>query len=192
MANINRPFGYRPLRHVTGAPFNGQVSLYTVPATEAATMAVGDLVDLAGTTDANGVRVVARAVAGGPAIGAIVGFSPDYTNLQNSGFKPTLTQRYVLVADSPDIIFEAQASGAYVAADSGLNANTTVTAATSNFGAGLSNMQVDMSTKAATSTLLLRILGPVLRPDVDLADGTNMKLEVMINNHRYSAGVTGI
>ena len=193
MPNVSRPFGYRPVKHTNGSAFNGQVNLYHIPASDATVHAVGDLVDLAGTADANGVRQVTRAVAAGPAIGAIVGFQVDPTNLQNSGFRPASTSRYVLVADSPDPVFEAQCPGSFgVTTDPGLNANTTVTAATANAGAGQSNMQVDLTTKAVTAGLLVKILDVIQRPDVDLADPTNMKVHVTINNHRYSGGVAGV
>ena len=193
MPNVSRPFGYRPVKHTNGSAFNGQVNLYHIPASDATAYAVGDLVDLSGGADANGVRQVTRAVAAGPAIGAIVGFQVDPTALQNSGFRPASTSRYVLVADSPDLVFEAQCSGSFgVTTDPGLNANTTVTAATANAGAGQSNMQVDLTTKAVTAGLLVKILDVIQRPDVDLTDPTNMKVHVTINNHRYSGGVAGI
>lgn len=193
MPNINRPFGYRPVKHINGSPFNGQVNQYFIPASDATPMAVGDLVDLTGAANADGLRIVTRAVAGGPTIGAIVGFAPDPTALQNSGFKPASTARYVLVADSPDLVFEAQCSGSFgVTTDPGLNANTTVTAATANSGAGTSNMQVDLATKATTAGLMVKILDVVQRPDVDLADATNMKVLVTLNNHRYAGGVAGV
>jgi hypothetical protein len=90
-------------------------------------------------------------------------------------------------------VYEAQCSGSFgVTTDPGLNANTTVTAATANAGAGQSNMQVDLTTKAVTAGLLLKIMDVIQRPDVDLADPTNMKVHVAINNHRYSGGVAGI
>ena len=178
MANINRPFGFKPVRHIDGSKYNGQSQLYFIPSTDANAYAVGDLVTFVGTTNSTdnyalGVPIVARATAGAvPILGVIVGFKVDPTNLQNSGFNPASNAngRYVWVADTPDIIYEAQlcgASGAAVAPNLsaaagtnyiGLNASIYAPAATSNFGAGLSGMMVDSSTAAVTSTLGLKII----------------------------------
>lgn len=206
MPNVSRPTGYRPVKHVNGSPFNGQVTLYVLLASDSTACAVGDLVDLSGAADANGIPAVTRATsATGPFLGAIVGFLPSGTSpvdgtlqtgtadLSLSGFRPASTLRYCLVADSPDVVYEAQGSGTFVwNADPGLNANTTTTAAGANGNAGVSNMQVDLATKAVTATLGIKILGASRRVDQDLADGTNVKLEVMINNHRKNQGIAGV
>ena len=206
MPNVNRPTGYRPVKHVNGSPFNGQVTMYVLLASDATACAVGDLVDLSGAADASGVPAITRATAAnGPFLGAIVGFLPSGTDpingslgtgtadLSLSGFRPASTLRYALVADATDIVFEAQGSGTFLFnADPGLNASTTTTAATANGNAGLSNMQVDLATKAVTATLGIKILGASRRVDQDLADSTNVKLEVMINNHRKNQGIAGV
>lgn len=206
MANVSRPTGFRPIKHVTGAPFNGQVTLYYIPASNATAMAVGDLVDLGGGADANGVPDIVRASnVNGPFLGAIVGFLPSGTapidgklgtgtaDLSLSGFRPASTERYALVADATDIVFEAQGSGTFGwTTDAGLNASAAISAATSNGNTGLSNMQVDLATKATTATLGLKILGAVRRVDNDPSDSSNVKLEVMINQHRKNQGVAGV
>lgn len=206
MPNISRPTGYRPVKHVNGSPFNGQVTLYVLLAANATACAVGDLVDIEGNADAYGVPSITRASAvNGPFLGVIVGFAPPGTDPVNgtlqtgdatlslSGFRTASTLRYAFVADAIDVVFEGQGSGTFVwAADPGLNAATTVTAATLNGGAGLSNMQVDLSTKATTSTLGLKILGASRRVDQDIADTANVKLEVMINNHRKNQLIAGV
>jgi len=186
MANVSRPDGFKPVRHLTGAPYNGQVNLYTLPATDSTAVAVGDLVDLTGTADADGIQIVARQnTVTGPWLGAIVGFRADPTALQNSGYRAASTQRYVLVADSPDLIFEAQAAGTFTwNTSAGLLANTNTTAASTNGGAGLSNMVVDMSTATTATSAGLRILGPSRRVDQDTSSTSNVKVEVQIKNHR--------
>lgn len=206
MPNISRPTGYRPVKHVNGSPFNGLVTQYVLLAADATAVAVGDLVDLSGAADSFGIPAITRATAvNGPFVGAVVGFLPSGTDptqnnlgtgtadLSLSGFRPASTLRYVLVADTTDVVFEAQGSGTFVwNADPGLNAATTVTAATANGNTGLSNMQVDLTTKAVTSTLGIKILGASRRVDQDIADGTSVKLEVMINNHRKDQLIAGV
>jgi type III secretory pathway lipoprotein EscJ len=91
-----------------------------------------------------------------------------------------------MVADDPSLIFEAQTIGAVLAtADIGLNAEVDVTAGSTTSGA--SGMSVDLSTKAATATLPLKIVGFPQRPDNNIGDAfTNVY--VRINNHQLSAG----
>lgn len=206
MPNVSRPTGYRPVKHVNGSPFNGQCTLYVVLASDSTAMAVGDLVDITGAADANGVPAITRATsATGPFLGAVVGFLPSGTDpvggslgtgtadLSLSGFRPASTLRYALVADATDIVFEAQGNGTFVwNADPGLNANTTTTAAGANGNAGVSNMEVALSTKAVSNTLGLKILGASRRVDQDLGDTANVKLEVMINQHRKNQNIAGV
>jgi len=206
MPNVSRPTGYRPVKHVNGSPFNGQTTIYVLLASDATACAVGDLVDITGAADASGIPAITRATGvNGPFVGAIVGFLPSGTDpingslgtgtadLSLSGFRTASTLRYVLVADATDIVFEAQASGAFAYATApGLNASTTVTAATANGNAGLSNMQIDMATAAGTNTLGMKILGASRRADQDLADTSNVKIEVMINQHRKNQNIAGV
>lgn len=220
MANVNRPNGFRPVRHLNGSMFNGQVNLYYIPSTDANAYAVGDLVTFVGTTSSTvsnlwpnqpiGVPIVTRATnaAAVVVLGAIVGFLADPTNLQNSGYRPASNGNgaYVWVSDAPDIIYEAQLCGASAAAIApnvsaaagtnyiGLNAQiNTTNAAASNFGAGLSNMMVDASTAATTATLPLKVIRYSSRIDQDLsAAGVYPKVEVVINTPFFGYGVAGI
>ena len=206
MANVSRPWGFKPLKHVNGSPFNGQVTLYHIAAATAGAMAVGDLVDLSGASDANGVPGIVRAASvDGPFLGAIVGFLPSGTapvdgklmtgtaDLSLSGFRPTLTERYALVADATDIVFVAQGNGTFGwTTDAGLNASALLTGAAANGNAGMSNMEVDLSTKAVTATLGLKVLGAMRGLENDPTDSANVKLEVMINIHRKNQGVLGV
>lgn len=42
MANIDAPFGLRPIRHKSGAPYNGAVNPYYVASTYATALFIGD------------------------------------------------------------------------------------------------------------------------------------------------------
>lgn len=191
MANVSRPYGFRPVKHLTGGPYNGQVTRYAVGTADTVAMAVGDLVQFTGGADADGVRLVKRATTSvstaAPLVGAVVGFSPDPTALQNSGLRLASTQRYVLVADSPTLIFEAQANaGLTVTTAVGQNAAAVTTAATTTAPWGQSNMQVDATSTATTSTLALKIVGIQPAPINDLTDSTSLKVLVMINEHAFA------
>lgn len=196
MANTSRVNGFRPVKHITGAPYNGQFNTYAVLAADATALFVGDLVKITGTADANGVASIAQAAAGNAVIGAVVGFVPDYADLNRPGqFRAASTLRYVMVADAPDLIFEAEADngGAALAitdvgraADVLVGAGSTVT--------GQSGMQLDSSTAATnTATFPLKIMGFAQRVDNEVGQSFS-KVLVKINAHQFTsgAGIAGI
>ena len=51
MANVNRPQGFKPIRHLNGSMYNGQMNLYFIPPSDANAYAVGDMVTIVGTTN---------------------------------------------------------------------------------------------------------------------------------------------
>src|SRR5688500_14465039 len=92
MANTDRPYGLRPVGHLNGAPWNGKVSTYYVPASDATAIYVGDPVKSGGTAGAAGTVVYGQSVEGMPTItvaaagntlrGVVIGFSPLQSNLE--------------------------------------------------------------------------------------------------------------
>lgn len=192
MANVSRPSGLRAVKKVTGGGLQGQVERFYIPSTDATAVYVGDIVKLAGSADVNGVATVARFAANTDLpIGVVVGFEVDPTNLNApSQYRAASTARYALVSVSPDVVYEVQATGTTVVADVGLNAGVTFTAGSSS--TGISGMELDATTKATTATLPLKILGWVQRPDVDIADGTSMKVHVLLNTANLAGGTAGI
>lgn len=157
------PFGLRPVRYKSGAPYNGASNMYHVPASDNTALFVGDPVIIAGTSDANGVSTVTRASAGGRITGVVVGFAPvpgatTDTGLR-LGYRPASTLDYVLVADDPMLVYESDEDaigGALAAADVGLNVD--VIAGTGSTFTKLSGFTLDSSTKLST-TAQVRILG---------------------------------
>lgn len=193
MANVSRPSGYRPVKHLDGSAWNGQSEKFAVRSADATALYVGDLVKLDGAADANGLASITRCTANTDTpIGVVVGFEPDPTGKDNpGGYRAASTARNAFVVVDPTVVYEAQASGAYgVATDSGLNSGTTYTAGSAT--TGISGMQIDLATKATTAALPLKILGVVQRPDNDVSDTSNLKLHVTINNHAISVGVAGV
>jgi hypothetical protein len=192
MPNINRPQGLRPTRHVNGSPWNGQADVFAVLAADATALFVGDVVKLSGTADANGVAAINRLTADSELpLGVIVGFVPDYTNLNIPGqFRTASTARYALVTTDPTILYEVQANGTTVITDVGLNAGITYTAGST--ATGQSAMVLNGATKATTATLPLKIFGWVQRPDIDVADGTNMRVLVLVNTSNLAGNTAGL
>lgn len=186
MANVNRPTGLSPIRHIHGAPYNGAFQKYFIPASDATAVFIGDAVKSTGAGDASGIPVVTRAAAGDTIRGVVVGVHPNPNDL-TSQYRKASEDRYVYVADAPDLVFEIQDSGTTAAADCGANANLLVGAGSTT--SGMSGSQLDGTSKAVTATLQLRILQVVQRADSEL--GANGKLEVMINLHELKS-TTGV
>lgn len=196
--------GFRPVKHINGAPYNGQVNRYMISASDIQVTNVGDLVQLSDNdalVDAAGFGVfpaVERIGSGTavPIVGAIVGFEVDVTNLNAGNYRAASTRRVALVADSPDLIFEApqDAVGGVVAAASvGLNVaiNLGAAASTAPYASGMS---VDSSTVFGTATLPVQVMGVVASPDNDVTSTSRpAALLVRINTHAFgAAGLAGV
>lgn len=201
MANTNRTNGFKPIKYLNGAPYNGAVTRYFIPSGDATATFIGDLVKLDSTGDtaaaggkALGVRSVVQGAASGAVIGAIVGFEVDPTALNTPIYRAASTGRYVYVADDPNLLFEVQedgVGGALAVADVGLNADVVVGSGSTTTGA--SGMQLDTSTKATNATLPLKIVEFVQRVDNEVGSA-NAKVLVKINNHQLgsSTGTAGV
>lgn len=192
MANADAPRGLMPLRHLSGAPYNGAANRYHVASGDATAIYVGGLVKMAGTADANGVATVTGNIATGDAVvGVVVGVEP--VTRDSTIYRAASTERYVFVADDPNLLFEIQEDsvGAALAATAvgqvaditGATAGDTIT--------GLSSMEIDSSTATAAGdgTQDVLIVGLVQREDN--AIGNNANWMVRLNNHAFVDGNTG-
>jgi hypothetical protein len=111
---------------------------------------------------------------------------PPVTSLDTPVYRAASTNRYVLVADNPTLIFEAQTAGAtFATADVGQNCEVDVTAGSTTTGS--SGMAIDLANKGTTATLPLKIVGFPNRPD-NLIGDTYTSAYVIINNHQYKGG----
>jgi len=196
--------GFRPVKHRSGAPYNGQFNRYMISATDSAVTNVGDLVilsDQAALVDpAGGVYpAVERAAVttSGVLVGAVVGFEPDYSNLNAPNYRAASTRRVAFVADAADLIFAAPqdgTGGVVGAASVGLNVDVNLGTASSS-GNYASGMVVDSSAVTTTNTAPLRIVGITASPDNSETSTTRpAEVLVMINTHQWSfgSGVTGV
>jgi hypothetical protein len=180
MASVSRINGFRPVKTVTGAPYNGQFEVCFVPASDSTVIMVGDTVQLLGDARAaTGVPTVTRqATATGVPFGIVVGilFSgvgdtqnvPPVTDLNTPVYRRASTDRYLAVVTDPNVIYEVQYAGTSVAAATitanvGLNGQFITTAGST--ASGSSGMQLDSAGLATTATLPLKIVGFPNRPD---------------------------
>lgn len=191
MANADTPFGFRPVRYVSGAPYNGAVTKYSVPSGDGTAIFLGDPVKLAGTSQTIRGRVyrdVAQAATGDAVIGVVVGVEAE-TNASLI-YRAASTQRVLLVADDPNLLFEIQeVSGgtALAANDIGLNADFVVGTGSTN--TGWSGVELNNSGEATTAEDV-QIVGLVDREDN--AVGEHAKWLVRLNKHQYVNQTTGI
>lgn len=193
MANTSRINGFKPVKYLGGAPWNGQATLYYIPSTDNTAVYPGDVVKIAGSADtAGGAPTVTLAAAGDAVVGVVVGFLPDPTNLNVDGLgRAASTNRYCWVVDDPNVIFEVEASnGTPTVADIGLNANHAVGSPSTTFDT--SGAYIDFGTEATTAALTFKILSVVPRPDNEV--GASVKLLVKINNHQFGShtGTDGV
>lgn len=206
MANVDSPFGLRPIRHKSGAPYNGAANPYFIDSGYGTALFIGDpVIRVAGGSNTAVVKVpgggtfgvgtlpsVEKAAAGdGNRItGVIVGFSPNPDNLTLK-HNTASTARVAYVCDDPDIVFEIQADGAIPAASVGLNAVLIYTHSGSTT-TGLSGVELDTTSDvpAADASNQLLILRAINREDNDTTIA-HAKVEVMINQHTESQGTVG-
>lgn len=185
MANVNNPFGFIPIKHMDGSEYNGQINLYSIDASQAE-LFKNDLVTLSGDSDVNGIPGIARLAAGtgNPSIGSIVSFVADRED-QGKTSNPASTAGFALVADAPDIIFEAQID---TVAASNFGVNAPIDASVGSSVTGNSAMQISSAgLKATTDQIRLMRLKRIEGNEL----GAFAVIECFINEHVYKqvAGV---
>jgi hypothetical protein len=208
MSSVSRINGFRPVKTVTGAAWNGQASVYFVPSSDSTVIMVGDAVKLLGDgRAASGVPTVTR-VSGATDIpvGIVVGILftgvgdltnvPPVNDLNTPVYRRASTDRYLLVCDDQNVIYEVQYAGTSVAAATitanvGQNGQFTTTAGSTSTGA--SGMQLDSAGLATTATLPLKIVGFPNRPD-NIPGDTYFNYYVQLNatSQSHGTGAAGV
>jgi len=200
MANLDKPFGLRPVKHLNGNPWNGAVNKYVILAATNLTygLYVGDPVIRLSTATVEGIPHVTEATVGATnrITGVIVGFEPDPMNLHLS-YRATGTasaDRVVYVCDDPDVVFEIMDDGVVVlavAAIVGLNADLLRDVTGVNNGY-ISGIALDTSTPAADATYQLLVRRAAQR-EGNTAGIAHCVWEVLINLHTERSGaIAGI
>lgn len=212
MANVSRVAGFKPVKHFTGAPYNGQANIYEVSVSETVPVFVGDFVVRSTNASTSGLVTVkslsahatdANDVVAGVILGAVVGIvnpkvdpldgklSSGTISLDTPQYVPAGTKAYVLVADSPDLIFEAQATASFALADIGLNADVGVLANADAKVTGTSPMYVNATAPTASATRPLHVVGYVKRVDNEAPAAYN-KVLVQITTHAQGNAIVGV
>ena len=207
MANVNRPGGLSPHEYLDGSPWNGKGRWYWVATNEGHNLAIGDPVTMSGTGDARGVPGVQLATAGtgNLVLGAITGSAggiyggpgaiPGALETTVLSSATRTADRYVFVADDPNILFEIQEGGAGTSLDQqALAGNFNLLLGTNN--GYISGWTLDNASQGIGSTQQLQLMRAVQRIDNTLpvagSAATYTKWLVRINYHQWNGGVVGI
>jgi hypothetical protein len=185
--------GLIPYRYIWGAPYSGSFSVYYVPSSYATAIYVGDPVKVVSGSDDNyGTPAVNLAASGDTILGVMVGIvnGGDPGNMiavtrDLSLYHPASTAQYIAVADDPNLLFYIQddASSQATAPNlwPGKNANLTAGSGGSTT-TGYSSYQLQASSVATTSTLDLKIVSAIQRPDnvIGTSANTNMNAKWLV------------
>lgn len=195
MANVNAPFGLRPLKYASGGPFSiSQANEYFATGATGA-IYPGDPVVLAGSANTSEVQgrapgtlatvTVAADGDGDPILGVCVGVVPvDSSSL---AYRADSTDRIILVADDPDLEFVGQcdaASTAWAATDVGSYANLKVGSGSTYYGRSGWTLDTTDGPDPADPSNQLLIKRLYAAPDNEI--GAYARWVVMINNHQLA------
>ena len=191
MANSDNPQGLRPIKYLSGAPYNGAGNVYNVAAGDSVIINPGDPVIVTGTADTRGIPTVAKATAG--ATNRITGVMLSLTNgestvLQDSNVSTAAsTNQYILVEDNPNVVYDVQMSGALAVTDISNTASLLIPVSTVD---GKSQAEVNTATIGTGATDQVRILR--LRDVENNEIGTNSNVEVVINLPTTANDIAGV
>lgn len=215
MANVDAPFGFRPIGTLSGSPWQDSVRQYHLNGTvNTLAIAVGDLVTMAATGYPN-LYAAGNTQCLGVCVGVLNHVAVDVGGKQGDSFLstgdvtqsginaksvPASTAGIILVATAPDLIMVGQEDGdtdPLELADVGQNVE--IIGGGPNANTGISDMEIDSSTHNTTNTLPLRILGLSQDPDTELGDTAsvasrpvNANWLVTFANHSFSGLNVGI
>jgi hypothetical protein len=190
MANVDKPFGLRPLGNLSATGAQKQFG-YEIEDNQAGAIFQGDLV-----TVYDGYLVKFAPATHTAAVGVFNGCNyidpssgkPTFKNFYPGSINITEGTITADVIDDPSQLFIIQVDESVAQTDIGKNADVVGTGGSTI--TGVSTMELDSSTIAKTAALNLKIVG--LWDVPGNAFGTNAVVVVKINEHLYgSAGVAG-
>lgn len=185
MANKDAAFGLRPSRMMGGAPFSGGQSRYRIASGYSGKVFQGDLVK---QVTGGGVE---RAAAGSavPVVGVFNGCQYTDPTTGEQVFKNyypgsvAAADIIAFVVDDPNVVFEVQADDTFPVADLFGNFDIVDQATTGDTSSGRSNVELDVTTGATTTTLPLKAIDISQDPDNDDVASANTNVLVVIQNH---------
>lgn len=190
MANVNKPFGLRPLGNLSATGSQKQYG-YEIADNQAGAIYQGDLV-----TVYDGYLVKFAPATHTAAVGVFNGCNyidpssgkPTWKNFYPGSVNITAGKIQADVIDDPSQLFIIQVNASVAQTQVGMNAD--VVGTTGSNTTGVSAMELNSGTIAKAAALNLKIVGLWDVPGNEF--GTNAVVVVKINEHLYgSAGVAG-
>ena len=205
MNGVSAPFGFRPVRTMSGAPMAEAQNKYAIAGGYATAIYTGDPVIMLSD------GTIGIGVAGSPGLGIFAGCHYELATPQANGNSfiaspiwpasqtvKTGTVVEAMVIDSPDMVFEVQETDAAGAAgtplalaDRNLNINFLIVAG--NAATGQSKVSINNASENTTITLNMKILDIAPFPSGINPVGNFAVWLVTWNNHLFkSGGTTGL
>ena len=198
MANVDAPFGFRPVGELGSNINNGGTTKYRINDNQAGAIYKGDIVFIGNGSDA-GTGVTPAAGYIGPAaagqsnsIGIFNGCyyidpttkKPTWSNYYPGSVNITVGTIDAFVYDDPNTLFEVQASGTLTYATVvGYNIDFAYTAGSTVNGQSKSELASSVTGSGATDVFV--IVGISEDPDNNDAASANSNWIVRFNEHRY-------
>jgi len=194
MANVNKPFGLRPMGNLSATGAQKQYG-YQIADNQSGAIYLGDLV-----TNYDGYIFKFVAATHSSAVGVFNGCTyvdPTTGKQRWSNYYPgsvDITTGIIQadVIDDPNQLFLIQSTSSTSIDQTKIGWNAPIsTSTTGSTTTGLSNMTIDSANVAKTSTLALKVVGLYNQSGNDF--GAYEILVVKINTHQYgSVGVAGL
>tara|TARA_R100001440_G_scaffold1879_3_gene5860 strand:- start:841 stop:1425 length:585 start_codon:yes stop_codon:yes gene_type:complete len=193
MANQDAAFGLRLSRSGNGSDLVGMQNKYRIAANYGTSIFQGDIVK---AVTGGGIE---RIAAGNTdlVLGVFNGcrYTDPTTGKETfSNFYPASTNAAdieAFVIDAPHAQYEIQADAAFPVAD--LFGNFDIVDATAGSTvSGTSRTEIDVTTGATTAGLPLKAIDISTDPENSDVSSANTNVIVVINNHLFSAGTTGL
>ena len=194
MANKDAAFGLRPSRMMGGAPYSGGQSRYRIANNLSGAIFQGDLVKQ--VTGGGIERAAASSTV--PVVGVFNGCQYTDPTTGEQVFKNyypgsvAASDIIAFVIDDPSVVFEVQADAAFPVADLFGNFDIVDNATTGDVKSGRSNLELDVTTGATTTTLPLKAIDISQDPDNDDVSSANTNVLVVIQNHIMGVKSAGL
>lgn len=194
MANKDAAFGLKPVRMMGGSPYSGGQSRYRIANNLSGKIFQGDLVK---QVTGGGIE---RAAAGStvPVVGVFNGC--EYTDPTSgeqvySNYYPgsiAADDIIAFVIDDKNVVFEVQADDTFPVADLFGNFDIVDQATTGDVYSGRSNVELDVTTGATTTTLPLKAIDISQDPENDDVASANTNVLCVIQNHIMGVSSGGL
>ena len=194
MANKDAAFGLKPVRMMGGSPYSGGQSRYRIANNLSGKIFQGDLVK---QVTGGGIE---RAAAGSavPVVGVFNGC--EYTDPTSgeqvySNYYPGSIAADDIIAhiiDDKNVVFEVQADDTFPVADLFGNFDIVDQTTTGDVYSGRSNVELDVTTGATTTTLPLKAIDISQDPENDDVASANTNVLCVIQNHIMGVSSGGL